>query len=120
MSLKQHTWVSTQWAATAQAELTSALSAAGKPVQAARHLDDNALRIWLDLVRLGGYWKVGELRRQWFPSLSGDEVRDCLDRLHNCGMVRERRSMGAHGAYGVTTLCNAPPGYEHVLKGGTP
>lgn len=87
---------------------------------APRHLDDNALQIWLDLVRLGGYWKVRELRAQWFPSLSGDEVRDCLDRLHNCGMVRERRSMGAHGSYGVTTLCNAPPGYEHVLKGGTP
>jgi hypothetical protein len=87
-------------------------------VRTGRHLDDNALRIWIDLVRLGGYWKVHELRSQCFPSLSGDEVRDCLDRLHDHSMVRERRHGRAHAAYGVTTLCKAPPGYEQLLTGG--
>lgn len=82
-----------------------------------RHLDDNALRIWLELVRLGGYWYVREFRALHFPGMSGFHVKDSLERLVDNGMVREVRSDGGHPRYGVTTLCKAPPGYEHVMAG---
>jgi hypothetical protein len=80
-----------------------------------RHLDDSALRLWMHLVEAGGYWSVREMRLQWFAAIETDEVRDMVDRLHDNGLVREQRRGGKHPAYGVTTLCKAPPGYEHLL-----
>lgn len=86
-----------------------------------RALDDIALRVWISLVQLGGYWKARELRDQKFPLLEPCDLRTRLDCLVENGMAREIPGLTrATDRYGVTTACQAPPGYEHlmVFQGG--
>lgn len=81
----------------------------------ARHLDNDALTMWWFLLREGGYWTVGDVRKRWQPRYTGAQVRNILDRLMANGLVREKTRPGAHAGYGVTAQCKAPPGYEWML-----
>lgn len=82
-----------------------------------RALDDAALRIWIELVKLGGYWKLREFRAQSAIDMTGREMRERMNALEWNGMVRRRTADIEHPAWGVTTKCKAPPGYEHLLTG---
>lgn len=81
-----------------------------------RALDDLSLRVWITLVQLGGYTKVLELRSLHFPQEDGRALAYRLESLVANGMARSRRSGKERAAYGVTTKCSAPPGYEHHLE----
>ncbi|MFP5474416.1 MAG: hypothetical protein ACLGJD_12285 [Gammaproteobacteria bacterium] len=81
-----------------------------------RALDDLSLRVWITLVQLGGYTKVVELRAAHFPQEDGKALAYRLESLVANGMARARRNGKQWPAYGVTTKCSAPPGYEHHLE----
>jgi hypothetical protein len=80
-----------------------------------RHLDHSTLMLWVELVTAGGYWNLREIRRTWCAAVEAETVRDMVERLRDNGMLRERRMGSKHATFGVTTLCKAPPGYEHLM-----
>ena len=89
-----------------------------------RHIDNDALRVWIFLLKEGGYWNTRELGRELAAQPMRATVRDQLDRLNRAGMVRVRQPKGGHPAFGVTLACETPPGYawmkEAVLHGPHP
>lgn len=85
------------------------------PEAAGRHLDHETLTLWLALLEAGGYMNLREIRRTCCAATEADTVRDMVERLRDNGMVREKRIGSKHATFGVTTLCKAPPGYEHLM-----
>ncbi|HEX7866558.1 MAG TPA: hypothetical protein VF555_16500 [Variovorax sp.] len=83
---------------------------------AGRHLDHETLTLWLALLEAGGYMNLREIRRTWCAATDPDAVREMVLRLRDNNMVREKRLGGKHSTFGVTTLCSAPPGYEHLME----
>lgn len=93
------------------------MSATAAPTaeNAGRHIDHSTLELWIELVMAGGYWSLREIRQNWFAAAEPAAVRGMVERLCDNGMVRERRIGSKHATFGVTTLCKAPPGYEHLM-----
>lgn len=81
-----------------------------------RHLDHDTLMLWVELVLAGGYMNLREIRRTWCAATEPETVRAMVLRLRDNGMVREKCRGGKHPTFGVTTLCCAPPGYEHLMR----
>lgn len=86
------------------------------PESTGRHIDHETLMLWVALVEAGGYKNLREIRRTWCAAAEPDVVRARVERLCENGMVREKRVGGKHSTFGVTTLCSAPPGYEHLMR----
>ena len=82
----------------------------------ARHIDHDALTIWLLLLKEGGYWRTREIIVQLRVEGRVDKVRHALDRLTLNGMLRSRQVPGKHPSFGVTPSCTAPPGYAWMLE----
>lgn len=80
-----------------------------------RHIDHETLMLWCELAKAGGYYNLREVRRTWCAATEPGTVRERLDRLRDNNMERERRIGSKHCTYGVTTMCVAPPGYEHLM-----
>lgn len=80
-----------------------------------RHIDNDALTVWIFLLKEGGYWQARELGRHLDTAPMLSTIRSQLDRLANAGMVRVRRVQGRHPTFGVTPTCMPPPGYEWML-----
>lgn len=81
-----------------------------------RHIDHDALQVWIFLLKEGGYWQTRELGRKLAAQPMRATVRDQLDRLHSAGMVRVHQIGKSHPAFGVTAACAAPPGYAWMLE----
>lgn len=89
---------------------------AGQRTNGARHIDNEALKIWQLLLKEGGYWRTREVGVALQLQGRADKVRHTLDRLALNGMLRARQVPGKHPSFGVTPACAAPPGYAWMLE----
>ena len=94
----------------------SAPRMSGQRATGPRHLDQDALTVWMFLLKEGGYWQARELGRELISEPMVSTVRSQCDRLLVNGMVRSRQLPGRHASFGVTPSCTAPPGYEWMLE----
>ena len=88
----------------------------GPRTNGARHIDNEALKIWQLLLKEGGYWRTREIGVALQLQARVDKVRLALDRLTLNGMLRMRQAPGKHPSFGVTPACTAPPGYAWMLE----
>lgn len=88
----------------------------GKLKITGRHIDHDALTVWMFLLKEGGYWQARELGAMLAADYLAVSARSVCDRLVAASMVRSRQLPGFHPKFGVTAACKAPPGYGWMLE----